>query len=140
MCSLTLDEIAAAAELILAQDVASESKEVASGSESSDEGFGGEVDSDLEDEHMEVELKRGSCDVEELGDSGYGAKVTISPVAMETRYRNFWSRVIFNHTVMGVEVLWDGARNFGPNKINQRGMGPLIFVETFSEVLKSTHD
>lgn len=86
---MTLDEIAAAAELILAQDVASESKEVASGSESSDEGFGGEVDSDLEDEHMEVELKRESFHVEELGDSGYGAKakVTISPVAMETRYR-----------------------------------------------------
>ena len=81
---MTLDEIAAAAELILAQDVASESKEVASGSESSDEGFGGEVDSDLEDEHME-ELKRGGCHDEELGDSGYGAN-SISPVAMETRY------------------------------------------------------
>ena len=76
LCRLTLDEIAAAAELILAQD--SEDKETGSESESSDEGLGGEVESDMEDEHTEV----GSLKPSEvfLGDSGYGA-----PVAMETK-------------------------------------------------------
>lgn len=72
--SLTLDEIAAAAELILAQD--SEDKEIVSGSESSDEGFGGEVESDIEDDRMEAEA---SVD---LGDSGFRAST--SPVAVET--------------------------------------------------------
>lgn len=47
--------------------------EVVSGSESSDEGFGGEVDSDLEDERMEMELRKRS--EEDLEDSsGYDAK------------------------------------------------------------------
>lgn len=79
--SLTLDEIAAAAELILAQDVA-EAKEGTSWSESSDEGFG-EVESDLDDEHMEAELSKSGDDVETLGDSGYGEN---SSHPMETRY------------------------------------------------------
>lgn len=81
MHRLTLDEIAAAAELILAQD--SEDKEMVSGSESSDEGLGGEVESDIEDERTEVELRKTSEDVT-LGDSDYGAN-TASPVAMETK-------------------------------------------------------
>lgn len=53
---------------------------MASGSESSDEGFGGEVESDLEDERMEVDLRK-----QDLGDSGYGANAT-SLITMETRY------------------------------------------------------
>ena len=73
---MTLDEIAAAAELILAQD-GEEEKEVG-GSESSDEGFGGEVESDIEDPEEEIQKKK----VEGLGDSGYGE----SSVPMETRY------------------------------------------------------
>lgn len=76
---MTLDEIAAAAELILAQDV--ESKEVTSGSESSDEGFGGEVESDLEDEKIETEASKKNDSMECLGDSGYGSNT----VAMDTR-------------------------------------------------------
>lgn len=78
--SLTLDEIAAAAELILAQD--SEDKEIVSGSESSDEGFGGEVESDIEDDRMEAEFRKTSAD--DLGDSGFRAST--SPVAVETRF------------------------------------------------------
>jgi hypothetical protein len=78
---LTLDEIAAAAELILAQD--SEDKEIVSGSESSDEGLGGEVESDMEEEQEEeAEVDLGKASEEFLGDSGYGANA--SPVAMET--------------------------------------------------------
>ena len=76
---LTLDEIAAAAELILAQDVA-EGKQEGSGSESSDEGFGGEVESDSEEDHVETDLN-----MEDLADSGYGANTAGSSTAMETR-------------------------------------------------------
>lgn len=72
-CSrLTLDEIAAAAELILAQDDAERKQEEAA-SESSDEGFGGEVESDIEDEQETAE---------DLVESGYGGCST-SP--MDTR-------------------------------------------------------
>ena len=71
-CRLTLDEIAAAAELILAQDDA-ERKQDEAGSESSDEGFGGEVESDIEDEQETAE---------DLVESGYGGSST---VAMDTR-------------------------------------------------------
>ena len=81
--SLTLDEIAAAAELILAQD--SEDKEIVSGSESSDEGFGGEVESDIEDDRMEAEA---SVD---LGDSGFRAST--SPVAVETRFVYYYNLI-----------------------------------------------
>lgn len=88
---LTLDEIAAAAELILAQDGA-ESKEVASGSESSDEGFGGEVDSDVDDEQMEAEVGKKSDDTESLRDSGYGSNPLSLPGVMETRYA-----IVFTH-------------------------------------------
>ena len=76
---LTLDEIAAAAELILAQDVAEGKQEEASGSESSDEGFGGEVESDSEEDQMEADLT--TAGVEDLGDSGYGT--------METRWASY---------------------------------------------------
>lgn len=81
LCRLTLDEIAAAAELILAQD--SEDKEIGSESESSDEGLGGEVESDMEDEHTEVESMKPSEVF--LGDSGYGANAISPDVAMEER-------------------------------------------------------
>lgn len=81
---LTLDEIAAAAELILAQDVA-EGKE-GSGSESSDEGFGGEVESDIEDERMDGEVEKKSSDVESLGDSGYVSNSVSLPSVMKSRY------------------------------------------------------
>ena len=77
---LTLDEIAAAAELILAQDVAEEKPET-SGSESSDEGFGGEVESDSEEDRGEADLN-----LEDLADSGYGASTAGSSNAMETRW------------------------------------------------------
>ena len=77
---LTLDEIAAAAELILAQDVA-ESKE-GSGSESSDEGFGGEVESDVEDDKMETD------NTKSLGDSGYAAHSATGTRYADNNYRH----------------------------------------------------
>ena len=62
---LTLDEVAAAAEMILAQEDEAAAKE-GTGHESSDEGLGGEVDSDCdEEEGAESGL---------LGDSGYGGQ------------------------------------------------------------------
>lgn len=65
-CRLTLDEIAAAAEMILAQDGTEEKENM----ESSDEGFGGEVESDAED----------LDGMEDLGDSGFSTAC----VSMET--------------------------------------------------------
>ena len=61
LCRLTLDEVAAAAEMILAQDEAAAKEEAEEGvwHESSDEGLGGEVDSDCE------------CDEEEGEGSGW---------------------------------------------------------------------
>ncbi len=59
---LTLDEVAAAAELILAQEDEA-AKEA--GHESSDEGLGGEMDSDCDEEEAGPGL---------LGDSGYGGQ------------------------------------------------------------------
>lgn len=79
---LTLDEIAAAAELILAQDGA-ESKQEASGSESSDEGFGGEVESDSEEDHVENDMT--DDNVEDLVESGYGVSLTAPSNPMEIR-------------------------------------------------------
>lgn len=68
-CRLTLDEVAAAAEMILAQEdeaAAKDEEEEEMGNESSDEGLGGEVDTDCEcDEDGEEHL---------LGDSGYGGQ------------------------------------------------------------------
>ncbi len=79
---MTLDEIAAAAEIILAQDN-EEDEDVSEGEcgESSDEGFGGEVESDMEEDAMATgDLLR--HEAEELCDSGYGPITA----AMETRY------------------------------------------------------
>jgi len=64
---LTLDEIVAAAELILAQD---EEEGVVSSDQSSDEGLGGEVDTDMEEEEAES-VGGVSCEEAGLGDSGY---------------------------------------------------------------------
>ena len=69
-CRLTLDEVAAAAEMILAQDEAA-AKEGA-GHESSDEGIGGEVDSDCECDEEEGEGQSSAECL--LGDSGYGGQ------------------------------------------------------------------
>ena len=60
---LTLDEVAAAAELILAQE--DEAAKEGAGHESSDEGLGGEMDSDCDEEEAGSGL---------LGDSGYGGQ------------------------------------------------------------------
>ena len=67
LSSLTLDEVAAAAEMILAQDEAAPKEGV--GHESSDEGLGGEMDSDCDED----DDGEGSADCL-LGDSGYGGQ------------------------------------------------------------------
>ena len=67
LSSLTLDEVAAAAEMILAQDEAAAKEGV--GHESSDEGLGGEMDSDCDED----DDGEGSADCL-LGDSGYGGQ------------------------------------------------------------------
>ena len=84
--SLTLDEIAAAAELFLAQGSAEEKEndEEAGRSESSDEGFG-EVESDLEDGMEPVEELN---NLKTFADSGYGGDCAITN-AMETRYISY---------------------------------------------------
>ena len=64
---MTLDEVAAAAEMILAQDEAAAKEGV--GHESSDEGLGGEMDSDCDED----DDGEGSADCL-LGDSGYGGQ------------------------------------------------------------------
>lgn len=65
---MTLDEVAAAAELILAQE--DEAAKEGAGHESSDEGLGGEMDSDCDDEDEEG----GGAESGLLGDSGYGGQ------------------------------------------------------------------
>ena len=64
---MTLDEVAAAAEMILAQEDEAAATKEGVGHESSDEGLGGEVDSDCDEEEEGMESGL-------LGDSGYGGQ------------------------------------------------------------------
>ena len=64
---LTLDEVAAAAEMILAQEDEAAATKEGAGHESSDEGLGGEVDSDCDEDEGRAESGL-------LGDSGYGGQ------------------------------------------------------------------
>lgn len=76
---LTLDEVAAAAELILAQDAA---KGGLDRNDSSDEGFGGEVESDCEDGEMEDDDEEDD-EIPNLGDSGYGGGTSMEEMGAD---------------------------------------------------------
>ncbi len=117
-CRLTLDEIAAAAELILAQDDA-EDKQEASGSESSDEGFGGEVESDSEEDHVELN------NVEDLADSGYGAKTAAPSSAMEIRLLLF--------TLYSGSIIYWPLINPSSSALDEMGADALLCLATGSK-------
>ena len=77
---MTLDEVAAAAELILAQDAAKDRND------SSDEGIGGEVESDCdEDEEMEEdeEVDDETDEIPNLGDSGYSGSTSMEEMGAD---------------------------------------------------------
>ncbi len=78
MVRLTLDEIVAAAEMILATDddgVGGDEEGVAS-DQSSDEGIGGELETDMDEEEGDGSVGGDSSGVEGLGDSGYAGSTS----------------------------------------------------------------